>query len=526
MEKSFNLLDEPWLPVRLADGSIKNVSLLEAFRRSGEIVALAETAPPNLVAQYRLLLAILHRALTRRHPQGWKDKDRARWWREGLPIEAIVAYLEYWRERFWLFHPEYPFMQVAALGEAEETRGKLKPWTQISLASASGNTPVLFDHAWDDAPSAITPAAAISALLGLMQFTPGGLVKVFRDSDKAGALANTAAVLPVGENLAQTLLLCLHPWQEHDDLPSWERAVLTTLELCANPVMASGSNDRYTRQSRAVLLRSESDGLVRWLHFSAGFALEKGNAPDPMNCLLGKVDENSGEIKWRTLGFSDNRSFWRDLSALAPNPAGTSQPAAVLSYAAALHDEINPFNSVFQPVLVAGIANSPKKAAKLERWRTERIVLPLMLLKDADKALYLRKLVQKAETLFGEAKALAVRMLAEIMPAPGDNKDPYKNANAQLDVSSFSASYFAQAERYLPEVLQQLGLGEFAQATQSWNQALRDSAMAAWRQLVHSMGGGVLAWRADAKYAGAFHAVLNKHAPKPETDSAHKEETA
>lgn len=104
MSKDFCLLDEPWLPVRLADGRVLELGLLEVFDRSGEIVALAETAPPSLVAQYRLLLAITHRALVMAFGN-WRDKDRVRWYREGLPLTEIRAYLEYWRERFWLFHP-------------------------------------------------------------------------------------------------------------------------------------------------------------------------------------------------------------------------------------------------------------------------------------------------------------------------------------------------------------------------------------------------------------------------------------
>ena len=268
MEKAFNLLDEPWLPVRLANGRIKELGLLDVFRRSGEITALAETAPPSLVALYRLLLAITHRALSQAHPQGWKDKDRARWYQEGLPLQAVIDYLEHWRERFWLFHPEYPFMQVAALANATETKDKRKPWTQIALASANGNTPVMFDHACDAMPASIFPAVALRHLLGFLQFVPGGLVKVLRDSDKAGALANTAAVLPLEKTLAHTLLLCLHGWRLENDLPAWEKPVLTLTELCADPVLATGPNDRYTRQSRAILLLRESDGRIRWaLHW-------------------------------------------------------------------------------------------------------------------------------------------------------------------------------------------------------------------------------------------------------------------
>lgn len=115
------------------------MGLLEVFREAGCISALAETEPPSVIAQYRLLLAITHRALLLEYG-AWKDSGRLRWFREGLPIDVVERYLERWRERFWLFHPQYPFMQVAALASAAETCDKQKPWAQISLASANGNT--------------------------------------------------------------------------------------------------------------------------------------------------------------------------------------------------------------------------------------------------------------------------------------------------------------------------------------------------------------------------------------------------
>ncbi|MDO4725075.1 MAG: type I-E CRISPR-associated protein Cse1/CasA [Comamonadaceae bacterium] len=517
MSKEFNLLDEPWLPVRLADGRTKTLGLLEAFLRSAEIRALAETAPPSLVAQYRLLLAILHRALKHAYPQGWKDKDRARWWSEGFPVEAVNAYLEHWRERFWLFHPERPFMQVAALAEAEETRDKLKPWTQIALASANGNTPVVFDHACDTVPSAIDPALALNALLGFLQFTPGGLVKVLRDSDKAGALANTAAVLPLGETLAKTLLLCLHPWRAEEDLPAWERTAPTVPELRGAPVLATGPNDRYTRQSRAVLLRREADGRVQWLHFAAGLALEEdSNAPDPMASF--RAGSNGNLVR---VSFVQGRALWRDLPALAPNPQRSSQPAAVLSRAMALHAELDS-DPVYQPLLVAGLASDQ---AKLLRWRAERITLPLTLLEDADRALYLCELVEKAETLFNDIRALATYMLAESMPE-SSHKDTRNRARSLLDAGPFASSYFASAERLLPEILQQLGDGQFELATRNWDQALRSCASTAWHQVVQGMGQASSALRADAKYLPRFHALLNKQLPKPEPQSTHKEAAA
>ena len=61
MSTCFNLLDEPWIPVRLSSGTVEDVGLLALFERLGEIAALAETSPPTLVAMHRLLLAVTHR---------------------------------------------------------------------------------------------------------------------------------------------------------------------------------------------------------------------------------------------------------------------------------------------------------------------------------------------------------------------------------------------------------------------------------------------------------------------------------
>ena len=57
------------------------------------------------------------------------------------------------------------------------------------------------------------------------------------------------------------------------DIPSWERATPLLTDLHADPTLASGANDRYTRLSRAVLLRRNDDEKVQWIHFAAGLAL-------------------------------------------------------------------------------------------------------------------------------------------------------------------------------------------------------------------------------------------------------------
>lgn len=501
------------MPVRLADGRVTDLGLLGVFRRSGEIVALAETAPPSLVAQYRLLLAITHRALTGTFrgeaAQKWSDRDRATWYRTGLPVERICEYLEHWRDRFWLFHPAHPFMQVAELATADETRDKEpKPWTQISLASASGNAPVVFDHSHDDMSSCITPAQAVRALLGYLQFTPGGLVKMLRASDKAGALANTAAVIPMGSTLAQTLCLCLHPAPSAngvEDVSAWEREPLMVAQICADPVLATGPNDRYTRQSRAVLLQPEEAGEVCRLRFAAGFALgEDANAPDPMASFRAGTN---GLVR---LTFTEGRALWRDLPAIVPNPSGSeTQPAAVLNHAIALHAE-DSFDRVHQPLLVAGVASDQ---AKLLRWRSELLVLPVSLLADAEKVQYLRQLVAQVDDLFWRLRKMAVEMMADVLPDP-NSKDTRNHARSLLEAGPFTVSYFAAAERALPRAMKLLAGDQPEEAATLWNETLRNSALKSWQQVLAGMGKSARALRSDAKYWPKLHGLLNEYFSK------------
>jgi CRISPR system Cascade subunit CasA len=403
-------------------------------------------------------------------------------------------------------------MQVAALATAEETKDKRKPWTQIALASACGSTPLVFDHACDDSPIAIRSAEALAMLLGCLQFVPGGLVKTLRDSDKAGALANTAAALPVGETLAQTLCLCLHPaptGNGEPDLPAWEREPLTVSQLRGASVLATGCNDRYSRQSRAVLLMREEDGTICWLRFAAGFALgEDANAPDPMASF------RAGSNGLVRLTFTEGRAFWRDLPALVLNPSGETQPAAILNHAITLH-QVDSFDEIFQPLLIAGLASDQ---AKLLRWRIEQIVLPAALLMEVEKAGSLREQVARSEELFTDLSKVAVSMLADTLPDPS-SKDTRSRARDLLNTGSFTNNYFSFVERVLPKLLRLLGKGDYEKADVLWCATLRNASLDAWKQLLASLGYSARALRADARFLPRFYGVLRKHVPKSETEN-------
>ena len=130
----FNLLDECWIPVIQKDWRQKEVSLLELFQTWETVREIQADNPPTTLAIYRFLLAVLHRAY-----QGPKNVDH---WEEIQQDNGkrAIAYLEKWRDRFDLFHPEQPFMQDSEI--PEESAG------DVYLANVlhGNNTSTVFCH--------------------------------------------------------------------------------------------------------------------------------------------------------------------------------------------------------------------------------------------------------------------------------------------------------------------------------------------------------------------------------------------
>lgn len=494
---AFNLIDEPWVPVLRADGRRTDLSLMQLFEQATDIVGLAEPSPPAFVALHRLLLAITHRALSQ-HLGRWTDSDRARWWQQGWPSEAFTQYFHRWHHRFWLFHPEQPFMQVAALAEAPQTLAS-KPWTQVSLERAGGNNPVLFDHSLDDSPFAVTASTVLRALLGYLQFAAAGPVKVLRKDGfgRKGALFDSAAILPMGSHLQRTLLLGLHPapLDGAEDAPSWERATLGVQDLALAPSLHTGPNDRYTRQVRAALLLRTPQGTVARLRFCEGVDLLGDElAADPMNA------HRQADDKRIRLRFTDSRSLWRDLPGLLPSPDGMRwHPAPTMVWAQNLFLSLGAWDAAME-VTVAGMAANQGKMldARLERFR-----LPSGLMTANETAAALSVELHRCEDLYAGLRVKASAMLASVLPQPS-GLEARRRGRTMFDGGPSGRVFFGCAERGLAAVLQHLGQGLVEAAHKSWTVSLLDAARQAWQAASDCMGPSAAAIRARARGEGVF----------------------
>ncbi|MDO4550014.1 MAG: type I-E CRISPR-associated protein Cse1/CasA [Planctomycetia bacterium] len=126
-KKSFNLVDDPWIPI----AGVGERSLRDVFEHP-EYLRLGGTAVEKVVI-LRLLLCIVHASTPIPDEEAWAE----------LTLEQIsqnaLAYLEKWHDRFDLYDEELPFLQFPQLkGKCAKAGLEGIAWT-----AASGNKTLL-----------------------------------------------------------------------------------------------------------------------------------------------------------------------------------------------------------------------------------------------------------------------------------------------------------------------------------------------------------------------------------------------
>jgi CRISPR system Cascade subunit CasA len=438
---SFNLIDEPWIPCVLPDGTAEELSLRDTLARAHEIAEVAGETPPITVALHRLLLAVLHRCFGPENARVWE----ALWRRGSFDMAAVDAYLATWHVRFDLFHPERPFQQTASLDEA-------KAGSIAKLLLQADNNPTLFDHTLVDHPPAISPARAARLLLSVQSFDTGGLLTGEGrgpDSAKAGPLLQCAVSLFRGDSLFQTLLLNLHaynpengyPWSFNRaaDRPAWERAD----ETRAGERRPDGYLDLLTWQSRRVRLLPEPDAdgqpVVRRVVVMKGYQFPDGYVRKDAETMVAfranrrakpRMDppENSPPKNrapdfranrrakprmdpWPQVGFQEERALWRDsLAFLQATDVDHARPK-MADWLAELTESgaIGRTRSLRLDLL--GLAAD---RAKLLFWRHERLTIQPRYLENSDEGKDLRTRVGQALDLAERVGRLLSRAYVDI----------------------------------------------------------------------------------------------------------------
>lgn len=141
---SYNLLTEPWIPVKDRSGKIVHNGILDTIRNAHEFTEVSDPAPPVQFGIYRLLIAFVTDVYC---PADLYDLESLILDRK-FDVSRLEAYSEKYKDRFDLFDPEHPYMQSPADPDHDK---KKEPVARLMQHLPSGSNTVHFHHGnWED----------------------------------------------------------------------------------------------------------------------------------------------------------------------------------------------------------------------------------------------------------------------------------------------------------------------------------------------------------------------------------------
>lgn len=320
----FDLRYEPWLPVMGANGTPTRAGIVAALVKSHELLGFACEAPT-------LTPAVLRHVLVPLVMDALRLTDRARWasmFRCGRfsdeEAASIADYLDRYSDRFDLFHPIYPFGQVAGLRtESDATR----PVNVLMPHEAAGSVVPIFGDRCDAAPISLSPADAALWMLHAQCWDPGAIKtgaagdplasKRKTMGNPVGPLGQIGVVVPVGRTLFETVLLntpLVGDKQPAGDVPPWRREP-DTAAWSKRP--AVGMIDLLTWQARRVRLipdGTQKGARVSQVVLTGGDRLEAVPEWEPHTAWRRK--SANGRDPWYPARHRSGRRGWQGLESL------------------------------------------------------------------------------------------------------------------------------------------------------------------------------------------------------------------
>jgi len=483
----FNLIDEKWIPVRFPDGSRDELGIHDTLLRASEIAGIEDSSPLVVAALHRFLLAVLYRAL-----EGPTDIEQARnLFRDGLPGEKITAYLEKWRDRFWLFDERYPFFQIPALKPKT-----WRAWTSLAAEHNADNAKVLFDHVDISASGSITPSAAVRWLLATQTFAVSAGKSEVSHTGTAPS-ASCVMAIPVGLNLFDTIVFCLVPQNRavmQTDIPLWEKDpesleyLKTTIRVSDKKTgkekdraverSATGIVDLFTWRTRSILFNELASGGVPKLGLASGVGYKESMELDPMiGYTIAEITdgETKEKVKKRMSIHFEEKGFWRDYDSLLPDDAHLAPK--VIEHAVML-TKIDR-KTLPRGVMILGQRYFPPRP-NIAFWRKEHFALPEAISGDRYIRHDIRDILIEAEKV-GDELNRACEAFAKDILRHGDRKVEKRDIRTFVGQLSAPAYYWSTLESCFHEILGEYSLDRDPEDIRcQWLRFVRDTLRIAW----------------------------------------------
>lgn len=359
---SFNLLDRPWIPVRMRHGGSAEISLTDLFRRSQEIAAIDTGNPLQDAAILRLAEGVVYGVFgAQPSADQWKGiqktgPDNPALW--GL----FERYFEKYHDRFDLFDERKPFYQVAGL---HTPKNEFKGLETIVSDIPSNADSRLFTIRGVRSLQRMSAAEAARWLVTAQAFDPSG-IKSGAEGDprvKGGKgyplgiawSGHLGLLIAEGRSLWETLMF---QYVGHgvlgneapnvnwgDDAPIWERAPFTeqAQEGFNQPEEATGIASYChgpatlcTWQSRRILFRHEGETVTGVL-ICNGDRLKPQNAQGYEMMTAWRRSQNQEKTLkmpqvYMPRKHDPSRALWRNLPTLTVpqnDPANNGIPEAL-----------------------------------------------------------------------------------------------------------------------------------------------------------------------------------------------------
>jgi len=484
---SFDLRTEPWIPCRTHKGE-RLMSLIDVLMKAGEITEIIGDSPPETIALYRFLLAILYRIYRGpKDSEDWNDIYMA----GCFNADKINLYFAQFDDRFDLFHEKYPFYQAAS------ARAHLQKGAAIQLYFQGKNNATLFEHTSTSAPKNMTPAEAARLIVAFQGFDFGGIKA--DGSAQTAPLLQSAIALIRAKNLFETLLFNLHrydaadavpfPFDEEKDKPAWERDE----ETHSSVRWPDGPVDLLTWQARRLAIggHENPDGsiAVRDAVIMLGYAFPKGAEMSTKETMMAFRTSKDGQMF--SLGFSENRALWRNSKSLFDSRnAGSSRPRT-LDWV----NELKQDGYVGKQKLPVDFYGLAADKAKLLFWNHERFELPLEFLSDQGMVADLGKCLDFADDV-GFALRGGIKVLADQL-------------ETERETFTAESNYWSQMESRFHSLLASMPADKTAEMKTWFADTLR-IANDAFRETINSLSGTAAENKAAVAGENMLWGLINK----------------
>jgi CRISPR system Cascade subunit CasA len=373
---SFDLRYEPWISALDKEGKEHMLGLQELLLRANELTQIVDPIPIVEFGIYRLLTALVLDIFRIESQDSLKTLLDA----GQFDSNEIEAYFDKYRDRFDLFHPNYPFLQTRF---ENANTPKATSIAKLFPPTPSGTNLIHFQHTYER-EFCVGPSAAARLLTTVAPFmTSGG--RGLPPSINGAPPWYVLLSLP-DSNLFQ--ILCLNCYAVNPDgriklgIPAWRRDTPVKQEEKTQTTLL----EALTWQPRKILLIPESGKgicaltgqatkiLIHQMCYQAGWSTRLQGWCDPA------VPYTIDKAGPKALRPQEDRELWRDTGVLVfkierdGNFARSQRPLLVSQFTELANDGVLGEPDSLRLILKAYGVRTDQ--AKVLEWYRETLELP------------------------------------------------------------------------------------------------------------------------------------------------------